>query len=136
MHTLYIEVKGVPKFILSAHSYFVFDAMKKILKDILTFRKERDWEQFHLPKNLAISLVLEANEVLELFQWTKDHKLPENSKQDLKEELTDTYYWLLLLAHEHGIDLEQALEEKMQKNAKKYPVSLAKGNATKYNKRT
>lgn len=109
--------------------------MKKILKDILAFRKERDWEQFHLPKNLAISLVLEANEVLELFQWTKDNNLPENSKQDLKEELADTYYWLLLLAHEYNIDLEKALEEKMKKNAKKYPVLLAKGNATKYNKR-
>lgn len=104
------------------------------LKQILEFREKRDWKQFHLPKNLAISLVLEATEVLELFQWTKDNHLPENKKKELSEELADVYYWLLLLAHDEGVDLNKALENKMKQNAKKYPVKKAKGKSTKYNK--
>jgi NTP pyrophosphatase (non-canonical NTP hydrolase) len=106
--------------------------MSTLIEKILRFRKERDWEQFHLPKNLAISLALEAAEVLELFQWAKDNYLPPNKKSDLEEELADVYYWLLLMAHEYDIDLAKALEKKMKKNAKKYPVSKAKGKSTKY----
>jgi NTP pyrophosphatase (non-canonical NTP hydrolase) len=108
--------------------------MTKLIKEILKFRKERDWEQFHLPKNLAISLALEAAEVLELFQWTKDNNLPADKKHELEEELADVYYWLLLISHEYGIDINKALERKMKKNAQKYPVSKAKGKSTKYTK--
>ena len=108
--------------------------MKKILKQILAFRKARDWEQFHLPKNLAISLSLEASEVLELFQWTKDNNLVPERKEELKKELADVYYWLLLLSHDMKIDLDQALEEKMKENANKYPVTKSKGKSDKYTK--
>lgn len=109
--------------------------MNKSLKQIIKFRDQRDWKKFHEPKNLAISLCLEASEVLELFQWTKDNKLPKESVSELKKELADTYYWLILLSHEFGIDLETALKEKMIENEKKYPIQLAKGNSIKYNKR-
>lgn len=104
------------------------------MKEILVFRKKRDWEQFHLPKNLAISLVLESTEVLELFQWTKNNNLPEEKITDLKKELADVYYWLLLISHEFNIDLDSELEKKMKENEEKYPVEKAKGNATKYTK--
>ncbi len=107
---------------------------KANLARILKFRHARDWEQFHTSKNLAISLALEASEVLELFQWSKSHGLPDAKRPELGEELADVYYWLLLLAHENGIDLDKAFLEKMEKNAKKYPVSKSKGNSTKYNK--
>jgi NTP pyrophosphatase (non-canonical NTP hydrolase) len=109
--------------------------MKKSLEKILKFRDERDWKQFHLPKNMAISLVLEATEVLELFQWTKDNHLPAERLTELHDELADVYFWLLLTAHEFNIDLDKALAEKMKKNEHKYPVTLAKGNSTKYNMR-
>ena len=106
--------------------------MNKLLKRILDFRKKRDWEQFHQPKNLAISLSLEAAEVLELFQWTKDGNLPKDKKEALEKELADVYYWLLLLSHDLKIDLDKALEKKMKENDKKYPVTKAKGTSKKY----
>ena len=106
--------------------------MKKSLDRILRFREERDWKQFHLPKNLAISLSLEAAEVLELFQWTKDNRLPADRKAELTSELADVYYWLLLLAHEYSINLDTALAKKMVENARKYPVAKARGKSTKY----
>ncbi|MDO8269118.1 MAG: nucleotide pyrophosphohydrolase [Candidatus Levybacteria bacterium] len=106
----------------------------ELVELILQFRKERNWKQFHSSKNLAISLMLESSEVVELFQWTKDHKLPSDKKEDLSNELADVYYWLLLLAYDEGVDLEKALEKKMKLNAKKYPVKKAKGVATKYTK--
>ena len=109
--------------------------MNKSIKQILEFRNVRDWKQFHLPKNLAISLALEASEVLELFQWTKDNQLPKGSEKELKKELADVYYWLLLISHEFGVDLDDALNEKMKENEKKYPKELSKGNSIKYNKR-
>ncbi len=106
--------------------------MKSLLQKILDFRKKRDWEQFHQPKNLAISLSLEAAEVLELFQWTKDGNLPKDKREALEKELADVYYWLLLLSHDLKIDLDKALEKKMEENDKKYPVKKAKGTSKKY----
>lgn len=109
-------------------------SQKDEIRQILEFREKRDWKQFHLLKNLAISLSLEASEVLELFQWTKDNNLPVEKKKDLSAELADVYYWLLLLAHDSGVDLSKALGKKMKENEKKYPVKKAKGKSTKYNK--
>lgn len=108
--------------------------MNKHLKYILKFRDERDWEQFQSAKNLAISLSLEANEVLELFQWTKTGKLPKEKQQDIEDEIADVYAYLLLLANATGVDLDKAFKAKMKKNEKKYPVEKAKGKSTKYNK--
>lgn len=106
--------------------------MKDDLNKILDFRKKRDWKQFHLPKNLAISLSLEANEILEVFQWSKDNGIPAGKKEVLELELADVYYYLLLLAHDSGIDLKEALRKKMKVNESKYPISKSKGKSVKY----
>lgn len=102
---------------------------------IIAFRDARDWAQFHNPKDVAISLSLEAAELLEHFQW----KNPEEIKKHLKthklevsEELADVLYWVLLLGHDLKIDVPDALTKKLRKNAKKYPVAKAKGRHTKY----
>lgn len=108
--------------------------MRAHLKQILKFRDDRDWKQFHSAKNLAISLSLEANEVLELFQWTKSGKLPKSSQKEIEDELADVYVYLLMLSNETGVDLDKAFKAKMKKNEKKYPVEKAKGKSTKYNK--
>tara|TARA_A100001011_G_scaffold51195_1_gene49177 strand:- start:2234 stop:2572 length:339 start_codon:yes stop_codon:yes gene_type:complete len=104
----------------------------KSIEIIKEFIKQRDWKQFHDPKNLAISLNLESSEVLELFQWTKDNEINKNKISNLTDELADVYYWLLLLADHYDIDIESALEEKIKKNEKKYPVDKSKGNSEKY----
>jgi NTP pyrophosphatase (non-canonical NTP hydrolase) len=104
----------------------------KPIEIIKEFIKQRDWEQFHDPKNLAISLNLESSEVLELFQWTKDNEINKNRVTNLKDELADVYYWLLLLADHYDIDIEKALEEKIKKNEKKYPIDKSKGSSEKY----
>lgn len=112
------------------------DKAERVLKKILDFRDARDWKQFHNPKDLALSLVLEATEVLEHFQWKNGKELEEyieKRKEDLGEELADTLYWVLLLSHDLGIDVLEALEKKIEKNEKKYPVEKAKGTHAKYN---
>jgi len=101
----------------------------------VAFRRERDWEQFHTPKDQFLSLVLEATEVLELAQWRNGSDLAEHlagRKDDLADELCDVLGWVLLIAHDHGIDLPTAFEAKMQKNEAKYPVERSKGSAAKY----
>jgi NTP pyrophosphatase (non-canonical NTP hydrolase) len=103
------------------------------------FARERDWEQFHTPKNLAMALAGEAGEVLELFQWLT----PEQSSaliaqpdgaQALRQELADVFAYLLRLADVTGIDLEEALAEKIELNRRRYPVELAYGRAETYTK--
>ena len=108
------------------------DRYKQLVKRIKTFSSERDWTQFHDPKNLAISLQLEASEVLELFQWTKDNQIKEGKEKDMADELADVMYWLIMLSSHYNIDLTSALERKMDKNEEKYPVDKAKGTAAKY----
>lgn len=97
------------------------------------FSEERNWAQFHDPKNLAISLNLEASEVLELFQWTKDNKEKSGLTDEMADELADVLYWLIMLSNHYDIDLLEALNKKMDKNEEKYPVEEAKGKSTKYN---
>jgi NTP pyrophosphatase (non-canonical NTP hydrolase) len=99
---------------------------------IRRFCVDRDWSQFHDPKNLAISLQLEASEVLELFQWTKDNQAKVGKEEDMKDELADVLYWLIMLSNHYGIDLVSALDKKMNKNEEKYPVEKAKGSSAKY----
>lgn len=108
------------------------DRYKELVERIKIFCKERDWSQFHDPKNLAISLQLEASEVLELFQWTKDNQMKEGKEDDMADELADVMYWLIMLSNHYNIDLTTALEKKMDKNEAKYPVDKAKGKVTKY----
>lgn len=111
--------------------------INELTKRIIAFRNARDWKQFHNPKDLAISLVLEANEVMEHFQWkNKDEieKYIKSNKSDIGEELADVLYWVLLMSHDLKINVLDALEKKIKKNEDKYPVEKAKGKHTKYNK--
>ena len=110
---------------------------KPVLDKLIAFRKERDWEQFHKPKDLALSLVLEASEVLEHFQWKSEEEIKEyvkTHKDDIAEELADVFNWVLLLSHDLDIDVIEASEKKIVKNGEKYTLEKSKGNATKYNK--
>tara|TARA_B100001287_G_C22493770_1_gene440228 strand:- start:240 stop:575 length:336 start_codon:yes stop_codon:yes gene_type:complete len=102
------------------------------LKQIKQFIKDRDWEQFHDPKNLAISLNLETAEVLELFQWTKENNINPEKIDSLDDELADVYYWLLLLADYYKIDLDDSLQKKLKKNAENYPINKSSGISKKY----
>lgn len=100
------------------------------------FREDRDWRQFHKPKDLALSLVLEAAEVLEHFQWKDGERLKDyletGGKAEIKKELADVLIYLFFLAEDLGIDLDEAVLEKLVLNAKKYPIDLAKGRSEKY----
>ena len=102
---------------------------------LLAFREERDWRQFHNPKDQFLSLALEAAELLELAQWRDgealDKHLAENATA-VADELCDVLGWVLLIAHDRGIDLPAAFEAKMRRNEVKYPVDKARGRATKY----
>lgn len=105
----------------------------KLTQKIKEFSKNREWSQFHDPKNLALSLVLESSEVLELYQWSKDNQLNERRAHKIKDELADVFYWLIMLSNYYDIDLLEALNEKMLENEKKYPVEKTKGSSAKYN---
>ena len=109
--------------------------IKDLTNKLLEFRRERDWEQFHNPKDMALSLVLESTEVLEHFQWKNGTVLDEyikNNKEDLGEELADVLNWVLLISHDLDIDIYEAMEKKIIKNGLKYPADKAKGKADKY----
>ena len=96
------------------------------------FRDDRNWRQFHNPKDLAISISLEAAELLEIFQWSADDLECTEKLEHLKEELADVLSYSILLADRYGIDLDEIIQKKMQKNAEKYPVEKASGVSTKY----
>ena len=107
----------------------------KLQQAIVAFRDERDWKQFHNPKDLALSLVLEATEVLEHFQWKNEKEVADHihkHKEDISDELADVLYWILLMAHDLDIDIIAASMSKLDKNARKYPVDAAKGSHKKY----
>ena len=111
--------------------------IKKLTDKIKKFRDERDWKQFHNHKDMALSLVLEASELLEHFQWKSPkeiNKYAKAHKEEISDELADVAMYLFELADNLGIDLPEAMEAKLKKNALKYPVEKAKGKHTKYNK--
>lgn len=111
--------------------------LKELTQKIINFRDERDWKQFHKPKDLAVSLTLEASEVLEHFQWKGDAEIEEyikKHKDDIADELADVFNYLLIISHDLGIDLLTASARKIIKNEIKYPVEKAKGKHTKYDK--
>ena len=103
--------------------------MKELQERIEKFNEERDWDQFHSPENLAKSISIEAGELLECFQWNNEYDL-----EEVKEELADVLNYCIQLANKLGVDSKQIVLEKMDKNAKKYPVEKSKGKSTKYNK--
>lgn len=108
-----------------------------LLAQLIEFRREREWEQFHKPKDIAVSLSIEAAELLEWFQWQTDadieKKLISDKRQQLEDEIADVAVYLTYLCHDLEIDLNQIVEKKMQKNAAKYPKDKVKGRADKYN---
>ncbi len=99
---------------------------------VLRFRDERNWRQFHNPKDLAISISLEANELLELFQWKTSDEAVAKNREKMAEELADVLAYSINLADVLGFDLDRIVQQKMEKNAKKYPVELAKDKKEKY----
>ncbi len=113
----------------------IMNPIKKLTKDIVKFRDQRDWKQFHNPKDMALSLVLEATEFMEHFQWKNDEAIKvhlKKNKKEISEELADVFYWILLISHDLDIDIQNALEQKMKVNNVKYPKDKAKGKYTKY----
>lgn len=103
--------------------------IEEITKALIEFRDERDWEQFHNPKDLALAINVEAGELLELFLW-KDAESANGEK--VKEELADVIAFSFLLADKYGFNVKEIALEKITKNAQKYPVEKAKGTAKKY----
>jgi NTP pyrophosphatase (non-canonical NTP hydrolase) len=113
------------------------DQIERLTKDIVDFRDRRNWKQFHNPKDLSLSLVLESTEVMEHFQWKSPDEIEKYIKENRKEiadELADVFYWVLLMSNDLDIDIEDALNEKMKINDEKYPEDKAKGKHTKYTK--
>jgi dCTP diphosphatase len=111
--------------------------MEDVIDRIRQFRDERDWKQFHDPKNLAVSISIEAAELLEHFQWLdKDQaaKHAAENREEVADEIADVAIYLIELADVTGIDIRQAILAKLKKNAVKYPVEKSRGSITKYTK--
>ena len=103
--------------------------IKKLTEEVLAFTRDRDWDQFHNPKDLAIALSIEASELLEAFLWKK----PEDAKMEkVREELADVVNYALLLADKCNLDIYEIVTEKLKVNGEKYPVEKSKGSAKKY----
>lgn len=112
------------------------NAIEKLTEKVVAFRDARDWKQFHNPKDCAITLSLEAAEVLEHFQWKNDGEMAKHvseQKDAIAAELADVLNMLLLMSHDLEINIEEALEKKLIRNGEKYPVEKSKGHHTKYN---
>jgi NTP pyrophosphatase (non-canonical NTP hydrolase) len=109
--------------------------INQLTQRIQDFINDRDWNQFHNPKDLALSLVLESAEVMEHFQWKNDEEIQKyikSNKNEIGEELADVLYWVLLMSHDLDIDIKRVFEGKMVKNEAKYPIDKAKGRHDKY----
>ena len=104
--------------------------ISEIISKLITFRNDRDWAQFHNPKDLALAINVEAGELLELFLWKSAE---EADRERVKEELADVFAFAFLMAEKYGFDVNEIVLDKLQKNAEKYPVDKAKGTAKKYN---
>jgi NTP pyrophosphatase (non-canonical NTP hydrolase) len=107
--------------------------LKHLQQKVVEFRDARNWKQFHTLKDLAISLSLEAGELLENFQWKSSEEAVRENFENMKDELADVVIYALLLSHELGIDLEEAIMDKMKKNEQKYPIEKSFGSKKKYN---
>lgn len=103
---------------------------KDLQKALIEFRNERDWSQFHNPKDLALALSIEAAELNELFLWKQPD---EANREKVKEELADVFAYAILLAEKYDFDINEIVASKIQKNAEKYPIDKSKGSSKKYN---
>lgn len=111
------------------------DPLRELAQALRRFADERDWDQFHAPKNLVMALSVEAAELLEHFQWMgeeQSRRLPPETLAKVGEEMADVLLYLVRLADKLGVDLAQAARRKMQLNAQKYPVERARGSSRKY----
>lgn len=104
--------------------------MEKVINEIKKFNKERDWDQFHTPENIAKSISIEAGELLECFQWDGKNF----NKEEVYEELADVFNYCIQMSIALGVNPEEIILNKLEKNRKKYPIEKAKGVSTKYNK--
>ncbi|MBC5765125.1 nucleotide pyrophosphohydrolase [Ramlibacter albus] len=110
-------------------------SLQELTAKVVAFRDARDWKQFHNPKDCALSLVLEATELLEIFQWKNGvevEAVASERKKEIADELADVVYWALLIAHDQGIDLAKAMRDKMAENEQRYPADKARGTSKKY----
>ncbi len=105
---------------------------QETINEVLKFRDDRNWKQFHNPKDLAISISLEAAELLEVFQWSAADVVCENKLDKIKEELADVVNYCILMADTCGLDLDEIVSEKVKRNNEKYPVEKAFGSKEKY----
>ncbi len=105
---------------------------QETIDQVLKFRDDRNWKQFHNPKDLAISISLEAAELLEIFQWSAEDIECIEKKDKIKEELADVVNYCILMADSCGLDLDEIVREKMKRNNEKYPVEKAFGSKEKY----
>src|SRR5690606_20761201 len=99
-----------------------------LINEIIQFRDKRNWKQFHNPKDLAISLSLEAGELIENFQWKSSEEAVAENLENIKDEIADVVIYAMLLSHELGIDLEKAVVDKIKKNEQKYPIEKSFGS--------
>lgn len=105
---------------------------RETIQQILKFRDDRDWKQFHNPKDLAISISLEAAELLEIFQWSAKDVWCKEKKDKIREELADVLIYCTFMADTCGLDMDEIIREKMKRNGEKYPVEKAYGHKEKY----
>jgi dCTP diphosphatase len=111
------------------------DSLLELRDALRAFAAERDWDQFHSPRNLATALAVEAAELLEPFQWLNDEQagqLPAGTRAAVEQEMADVLLYLVRLADKLGVDLEAAAHAKIARNAEKYPVERARGSSRKY----
>jgi NTP pyrophosphatase (non-canonical NTP hydrolase) len=104
--------------------------IKEIIEALIKFRNDRDWEQFHNPKDLALAINVEAGELLELFLWKSAN---EANEEKIREELADVFAFAFMLADKYNFDVKEIVLEKIRRNAEKYPIEKSKGSAKKYN---
>lgn len=105
---------------------------QETINKILQFRDDRNWRQFHNPKDLAISISLEAAELLEVFQWSAEDVKCTEKMDKVREELADVINYCVLMADAYGLDIDEIVQAKIKRNNEKYPVELAKGSKEKY----
>ena len=105
---------------------------RETINEVLKFRDDRNWKQFHNPKDLAISISLEAAELLEVFQWSATDVVCEEKMDKIREELADVVNYCILMADACGLDLDEIVREKVKRNSEKYPVEKAFGSKEKY----
>ena len=136
VHTNAIRNGGVVSF--EHHGYNRNMNIEEIQARLDKFAKDRDWDQFHNPKNLSMALSVEVAELVEIFQWSNSDGLNEikdlDTRRKIEEEIADIFIYLLMISRKLNLDLSQIINKKIEKNEKKYPISKSKGKSDKYDK--